>query len=287
VIIPAYNSEKYLDRCIASLINQTLENIEIIFVDDNSTDSSPQILQKYAQNDPRIKIITNKTNQKPGGARNRGMEIAAGEFIGFVDSDDWIDLDFYEKLYNAAKKYNADIANANMALHGYSKKSAEKYNFKKTEEFLSAQDKINTLLNGGCFSVCQRIYLRDKIIEHNITFPESTYGEDQSFCLKALYYLGKMVSVPEVFYHRQYRANSASNENPAENQRYDCMAKYVMARFADEQKIDYFPDLVLRKDIWGLPGVPLFKIKHYLKHKSYYLFGLKVFSIALEFTAPA
>jgi glycosyltransferase involved in cell wall biosynthesis len=87
---------------------QTLKNIEIIFIDDGSTDNSAKILEKYAQKDSRITIIT-QTNQKQGTARNRGMEIAKGEFIGFVDSDDWVDLDFYEKLYNTAKEYNEDI----------------------------------------------------------------------------------------------------------------------------------------------------------------------------------
>ena len=109
VVVPVYNVEAYLERCLDSLINQTLSDIEIICVNDGSTDSSPEKLEEFAKKDSRIKII----NQENGGlsaARNTGIEAATGEYIGFVDSDDYVDLDFYEKLYNAATSHNADIS---------------------------------------------------------------------------------------------------------------------------------------------------------------------------------
>ena len=97
IVVPVYNTEKYLEKCLKSLISQTLKDIEIICVNDGSTDKSSEILQKFADSDTRIKIIT-QSNQKQGVARNRGMEVALGEYIGFVDSDDWVHLDFFEKL---------------------------------------------------------------------------------------------------------------------------------------------------------------------------------------------
>ena len=109
VIVPVYNTEGFLQKCLDSLTNQTLEDIEIICVNDGSTDNSLKILEDNAIRDDRIKII-NQKNKKQGAARNAGMKIATGEYIGFVDSDDWIDLDFYEKLYNAATRHNFDIA---------------------------------------------------------------------------------------------------------------------------------------------------------------------------------
>ena len=109
IIVPVYNTEEYLQKCLDSLTNQTLKNIEIICVNDGSTDNSLKILQDNAIKDDRIKII-NQENKKQGAARNAGMQIATGEYIGFVDSDDWVDFDFYEKLYSAAKKHNFDIA---------------------------------------------------------------------------------------------------------------------------------------------------------------------------------
>ncbi len=112
VIVPVYNTEKYLDRCIKSLVNQTLKDIEIILVDDKSPDNSPRMCDEYSKKDRRIKVIHKEKNEGLGYARNSGMTIATGEYIGFVDSDDYIDLDYYEKLYNQAKKSLADVCYA-------------------------------------------------------------------------------------------------------------------------------------------------------------------------------
>lgn len=109
VIIPVYNVEKYLRQCLNSITNQTLEDIEIICINDGSTDNSLKILKKYAQKDQRI-IIINKENSGAADSRNKGLKIAQGEYIGFVDGDDWIDKNYYEKLYNVALKNGADIA---------------------------------------------------------------------------------------------------------------------------------------------------------------------------------
>ena len=112
VIVPIYNVEKYLAKCIDSIINQTLTNIEIILVNDGSTDNSRKIIDKYDKKDSRIKVI-HKKNGGQGSARNAGLDIAKGEYIGFVDSDDWIDSNMYENLYNAAISNNADIVVCN------------------------------------------------------------------------------------------------------------------------------------------------------------------------------
>ena len=98
VIIPIYNVEKYLTKCIESVINQTYKNLEIILVNDGSTDNSKEIIDKYSSIDSRIKVI-NKKNGGLSDARNVGIELAKGEYITFLDSDDWIELNMYEKLY--------------------------------------------------------------------------------------------------------------------------------------------------------------------------------------------
>ena len=108
IIIPVYNVEKYLTRCLDSLKRQTLADIEIILVDDASTDSSPAMCDKAAEADPRIKVI-HKFNEGAGMARNAGLRIATGEYIGFLDSDDYTEPEMYEALYSAAVKYNADL----------------------------------------------------------------------------------------------------------------------------------------------------------------------------------
>ena len=105
IIVPIYNVEKYLDRCVRSLCNQTLQDIEIILVDDQSPDDCPRMCDEYAKQDSRI-IVIHKKNGGLGYARNSGMKVATGEYVAFVDSDDYVDLDMFESMYNSAKKYD-------------------------------------------------------------------------------------------------------------------------------------------------------------------------------------
>lgn len=109
VVIPVYNVKNYLEKCLNSVCNQTFEDIEVICVNDSSTDDSLKILNQFAEKDNRIKIINFEENKGVSTARNIGIETAKGEYVGFVDSDDYIDLDFYEKLYNKAVETSAEI----------------------------------------------------------------------------------------------------------------------------------------------------------------------------------
>ena len=108
IIVPVYNVEKYLDRCMSSLLNQTLKDIEIIMVDDESPDNCPQLCDEYARKDERVKVI-HKKNGGLGLARNSGLEIATGEYVAFVDSDDFVDINMYQELYSTADSYDSDI----------------------------------------------------------------------------------------------------------------------------------------------------------------------------------
>ena len=109
IIIPVYNVAPFLSQCIQSVLDQTYTHLEVIIVDDGSTDESPAICDKFAKLDTRIKVI-HKKNGGLSDARNAGLDIASGDFIGFVDSDDWIENDMYETLYNLLNKYQADIS---------------------------------------------------------------------------------------------------------------------------------------------------------------------------------
>ena len=108
IIVPVYKTEKYLKRCLDSLLNQTLEDIEIILVDDGSPDSAPALCDNAAKTDGRIKVI-HKKNEGLGMARNTGIDAACGKYIGFVDSDDFVKTNMYEYLYNTAVRHNADL----------------------------------------------------------------------------------------------------------------------------------------------------------------------------------
>ena len=116
VIIPVYNTEKYLRECLESVISQTFTDIEIICVNDGSTDSSLAILEEYASNDKRIKVLKQK-NKGAGSARNFGLKYATGEFLSFLDSDDFFENNFIEQMYSKAKETNADLVMC--AVNGY------------------------------------------------------------------------------------------------------------------------------------------------------------------------
>lgn len=116
IIVPVYNVEQYLPKCIESIINQTLSNIEIILVNDASTDSSGEIINEYAKKDKRITTI-HKQNGGQGSARNEGLKIAKGKYVGFVDSDDWIDKDMYESLVSKAIKEDSNLVVCNRRVY--------------------------------------------------------------------------------------------------------------------------------------------------------------------------
>jgi len=161
VIIPVFNTEKYLQRCLDSVCNQTLSDIEIICINDASTDNSLEILKEYQKEDERIKIIDLNKNQGAGYSRNRGIEIAKGEYIGFVDSDDFIDLDFYEKLYKKAIETGADVVKSNLNYTECGITTEEYYNVKNVRE-----NKL--LLNHLPTTIIRKVFL----IDNKIFYPE-------------------------------------------------------------------------------------------------------------------
>ena len=198
VIVPVYNVEKYLKRCLDSLINQTLSDIDIICINDGSKDSSLQILEQYAQKDSRI-VIYNQENSGLSVARNTGLEHASGEYIGFVDSDDWVDLDFYEKLYNSAKNNNADIAVADF-IREHTNKKPKRLKLKEEKIYTTPEDKfmICKVHREGC--VWNKIYRTEFIHSINLKFVPKMYYEDRDFTIRSLYFSKKLVTTPNTYY---------------------------------------------------------------------------------------
>ena len=203
VVIPVYNKEQYLHDCLNSLCNQTLKNIEIICINDASTDNSPNILEEFAQKDSRIKIINNAENFGISKSRNIGMEIAHGEYIGFVDGDDWIDLNYYEELYNKAIETNADFV-----------RTVHKCIFTEREEEHKLNDIINNAIennrdlkiNEHSSAVWDAIYNANFLNKNNIKFhTELTNREDVPYTTEITFKAKKRVPVNTTFYH--YRQN--------------------------------------------------------------------------------
>lgn len=173
VIVPIYNVEKYLNKCVDSIINQSLRDIEIILVDDGSTDNSGEIADTYAQKDRRVKVI-HKENGGQGSARNYGIEVAQGKYIGFVDSDDWIDLNMYEELYIAAEKENADIAVCNRKVFDENNNLRTIVN---VSERIIEINKVNTV-----DYVIERLFYPHTVVVYNKIFKKSIiYNNNISF----------------------------------------------------------------------------------------------------------
>lgn len=255
VIVPAYNVENYIEKCLDSLVNQTLQDIEIIVIDDGSIDRTLEKIKRYADKDSRIKVI-NQTNQKQGAARNRGIEIAKGEYIGFVDSDDYINTNYYKYLYMIATKFNADIAATNILKH---KKKYDKYivQYKKynVENILESKYKLCEDKKHRFFYVMNKIFKTSCIRENNILFPEGCYFEDVMFSTKAIFYANKIVSVPNTEYHYVEHSTSTvkSKDNHDKKIKDGITARLELQKFSKEHNINLPERLNYTESYWQGP----------------------------------
>lgn len=204
VIIPVYNVEKYLGQCLDSVINQTYKNLDIVCVNDGSTDNSLKILEKYAKKDSRIKVISQK-NAGLNGARNTGLKNASGAYITFLDSDDWLDTDWIEKAYNVAIANNADMVKSGY-LHHY-KDRIEPDGINK---IIDAKAKDNKYLgiNENNIIACATLYDKAFIERNNIYFDtEIRKHEDILYTLKATFLANKIAPVSGTYLN--YRRTSS------------------------------------------------------------------------------
>ncbi len=209
VIIPVYNTEKYLRQCLTSVVNQTLKDIEIICVNDGSTDDSLKILQEYAQKDERIKII-NKYNGGLSSARNEGIKLASAKYIGFVDSDDWIDKETYEVAFQVAEKnkdvdlicWGAQVFADELGVNSCSSQNYHKLKFNGKKELTD-----DTCLN-ITVTVWNKLYKSEIIKKNNILFEEGLLFEDNPFFWKYVANSRYCYIINKYFYHYLKRKNS-------------------------------------------------------------------------------
>lgn len=204
VIIPVYNAEQYLERCLESIINQTLKNIEIICVDDCSKDKSLEILNEYALKDKRIKVIHCNKNGGESKARNIGLDNSTGKYLSFVDNDDYLDLDFYEKLYSKAESSNADIVRGEVRIYDY--KGKIRYN-----DLNPLIRKNNSKLYFMYFW-WTAIYSAKLIKNNNIRFLEGyPLGGDVLFLNESIIKSDKLELVDNVYYNYVRRVDSGDS----------------------------------------------------------------------------
>lgn len=219
IVIPVFNNEKYLYQCMDSVLNQTLREIEIICVDDGSTDASSRILDEYAEKDSRIKVI-HKENGGLVSARKTGVQLATSDYVGFVDSDDWIDPDMYEKLYTRAAENNADIVTS-----GYYQEGMYTSRLFDTIEqgFYSSEHELEYMRNNTIYnlskldlgirgSLCCKLFLTEKLRKaQSFLSDKISMSEDKLCVLIYMLECNSIYILKEAFYH--YRINPSSMVN--------------------------------------------------------------------------
>ena len=271
VVVPVYNTEIFLTKCLESLINQTYKNLEMICINDGSTDNSSKILDEYQKKDNRIKVITQK-NQGISAARNKGIKEAKGEYISFVDSDDWVDLDFYDKLITALKEQNADIAAANIIR---TRKTYSKPRVKYEKQMIAEtfEEKIKLCNIPKCCYVWNKIYKTSMV--KNFPFKTGAYFEDVLWTPLILKNSNKMVCIPDVNYY--YRANASSivkKKQTPKKQQDAYFAKKFLINFLEENNIKLSKkQKTIVKSLKYFLNFLILRIKEYENTQIYYLFG--------------
>ena len=215
IIIPVYNVEKYLHICINSVLKQTYGDFEAICIDDASTDSSPEILEYFAQKDSRIKIIKNETNKGLGPSRNVGIEAAKGKYILFLDSDDWYSFNTLETLVEEVEKNDSEVLIFKNIVYYEERKQFGIEQFYDMNFLSKYENKIfnHWDLNKKLFAIplgaCNKLYLKSFIEENNIRFPDKNYiHEDNPFSCKVLICAERISYINKYFYNRRRRPGS-------------------------------------------------------------------------------
>lgn len=208
IIVPVYNAERYLTECLGNIVNQTLQNIEVILVNDASTDGSLSLMRECEHQYPdKVRVIDSKENLGAGGARNLGIKMARGEYIGFADSDDMVDVTMYEKLYAKAKEGNYDVVDC-----GYYRQSQDL-------AMLHVSDELSGILNGkkrkeliaGGGYIVSKIFRRELFADSRLRFRKNAILEDADFITYVYGMICSIGNVKEVLYF--YRDNQSSSSN--------------------------------------------------------------------------
>jgi len=217
-----YNAEKYLKKCIESLQKQTIKEIEIVLVNDGSTDDSLSICNEYEKKDERI-VIVNKLNEGVSSARNAGLKVAKGEYIGFVDADDWVEPEMYENMYYQVKHERSDVCICNYVKERNGKLKKIKLNIPVDKNFLSKTEIINYLIlsmigpeninskSGAIMgSACRLLINKEFLLNNNIKFPVGIhFMEDLIFCVELFLKCSKVSINQGYYYHYMIHPKSA------------------------------------------------------------------------------
>ena len=212
IIVPVYNTENYLDKCIESILTQSFKNIELILVDDGSTDSSGDICDKYRLLDDRV-VVIHQENQGQGGARNRGIELSRGKYIGFVDSDDFIEKDMYRTMHEVLTTSHADIVACQVySVDENNNTSKTNYNGDINKKIESGKEALKRYLKQGRWGPCDKLYNKELLLNAPFLIKRSC-GEDHAVMIPILYNTKRMVTIDNYFYNYRVREGSTTNSS--------------------------------------------------------------------------
>jgi glycosyltransferase involved in cell wall biosynthesis len=258
IIIPVYNTAKYLKRCLDSVILQTLSGIEILIINDGSTDESPLIIGEYKKKDRRIRIIS-KPNGGLSSARNRGIEAARGEYILHVDSDDWIEPDMCEALYNEAKKNNADIVTSDVFFENHNGVKIKHEPYSCICEHSAVLKCF--IFRKGLNSVWNKLILRQLYINNNIRhYEDISMGEDSSALLRLFLFSNRLVCINRAFYHYDLKTAGMTRNTKKNVFQYMTAVNRVEQYYRDNNEdIMFFPFVRMKICYRELAGCSLGK----------------------------
>jgi glycosyltransferase involved in cell wall biosynthesis len=223
IVVPIYGVEKYLNECVDSILNQTLRDIEVILVDDGSKDRCPEMVDEYAAKDPRV-VAIHQPNGGYGRAVNHGIEVARGEYIGIIESDDWIEPTMYEKLYSSAKEYDTDITKCSFYIYNSQLKPEEQNRewIFHSQNLHTAPDGVFTLKDyplivGFHASIWANLYRADFIKQQKVVETRSASYQDFPFMIEAMCRANRLsvVKEPLVHYRMEDSQDSSTKRNDA------------------------------------------------------------------------
>ena len=245
IIVPVYNmaSDHKLEYCLDSLVNQTVEDYEIIAVDDCSTDNSMEILKEYERRFPeKFRAVHSEVNRHQGGAKNIGLRMAKGEWIGFIDSDDWIRPDMYERLIERAKSTGADLAGCDYCLtdvHSMEVGQIVHNNKKSQSGILNKEKRAGLILDGG--SLVVKIFRRSMIMEKELWFPEDIFYEDNALGNSYLVLAKHFEYIEEPMYY--YYQHDTSTVHTISPKRCEDRMEAGRLMLAEAKRHGYFEEL--------------------------------------------
>ncbi len=247
VVIPVYNREKYIKNCLDIITNQSYQNLEIIVVDDGSSDSSVDIIKQY----PQVHLIQHSKNKGLATARNTGMDNATGKYIHFMDDDDEVNSTFYENLLKASEETDADMSCCSMVYQNIMSKSIL---FSERNVYTSMRDKYEITYVAKSGYVWRYLFKLEFLKNHNLRFEDGRLIEDLPFTFQAVYYANKVVTVPDAKYLYVFNPNSIINTKDKER---------AEKRENDSDYAEQFIRDFAKEHHFKIPGVHIGRTKYF------------------------